>query len=250
MNNLFIDQDDITRAVDSIANPLEHLVGEGRKFKTTDDLAKGKLHSDLMIDRLTIEKMELKAREDELKAELDRLRENSKSTLETLTREAQHGSQNTNENNSQPKMITEQDIDARVEAKLKSERDAHIRMTNVETVRNQLQQTWGNDWQTKLEEASKEYGGKEVLASLAETNPKALLKLVGAPTNTTPKPALFTEPPTSTHRPNFAHQGETNKGEKYFAKMRKENPNAYWTGEALRERVEMMQKLGSDYSKY
>ncbi len=246
MNNLFLDHDDIARAVDSIANPLEHLVGEGKKFKTSDDLAKGKLHADLMIDKLNVERNEIKAQKEALQAELDRLRDTSKSTLDALSREVKQDS-HINEDNSRTKMITEEDIDKRVEAKLAQAQEQRTRQANVDTVRTELQKTFGDAWQTKLEEAAAEFGGKDTLAMLAETNPKALLKLV-VPTGTTeqPKQATLFDAPVSSARPVFNKDG-TIKGEKYYAKLRREQPNTYWSGESFRERVEQMQKLGANY---
>ena len=248
-NNLFLDHDDISRAVEAIANPLDHLVGEGRKFKTPDDLAKGKLHSDLMIDKMNVERNDWKMRNETLQAELDKLRDDSKKTLEALGREAPQGSQN-NEG-SQNKMITETEIEQLVSNKLQAERDADRRRTNVETVRTQLQSTWGDKWQETLENAANEFGGKEELARMAEVNPKALLKLIGGkePQANTQATNLFNTPPTSTVRPTLPQGGDV-KGEKYFAKMRKENPNRYFTGEAFAERVEAMTRLGNDYSKH
>lgn len=247
-NELFIDQDDIDRVVASIANPEDYLVGEGKKFKTKDDALRGKIYSDLYVDKLTIEKNEIKARAEALQAELDKLRDDGKDALAVIDRVVQP---NPNDGNPQAKMMTEEEIEARVEQVLNRKRDIESRKTNVDRVKESLQQTWGDAWQDKLKEAAKEYGGEEQLSRLIETNPKAALKLVGSPeVKSTPSSNPLFSPPTNNVSVGHRSSSEPIRGAKYFNELRKKDPASYFKGAAFTERMEAMARLGDDYHKH
>lgn len=251
MSDLFVDQDDIARAVEGIANPRDSLVGEGKKFKTDEDLARGKLYSDLYIEKQKIELANEKARIAQLEAELENMRNTGKSALDVINRGADN---QRDDNGNTQKMFTQEDVKQLVKETLDNERVVNQRKGNVELVQSELQKTWGNDAMKKLEEAASLFGGKEEVQRMAETNPKALLKLIGtkepqAQTETR-APALFT-PPTSTVRPpnSMTPSGEL-KGANYYNKMRRENPTQYWSGEAMNERLNQMIALGDNYYKH
>lgn len=250
-NDLFIDNEDIARAVESIANPREALVGEGKKFKTDDDLARGKLHSDLFIEKQNIELAQERARRAQIEAELEALRNRGKEALEAVDRNVTNQTSNTNEN--APKMFTQEDLQKIVKETLQSDREVEARRRNVDMVKQELQKTWGVDYTKKLEEAAKEFGGTEEIGRMAETNPKALLKLVGVkestPETPQPKPSLFSTPPVSTVRPSLSNTN-TEKGASYFAKQRKELGDRYFSGEAFAERLEAITRLGDNYFKH
>ena len=250
-NELFIDSDDISRAVESIANPREALVGEGKKFKTDDDLARGKLHSDLYIERQKIELANEQARSKALEAELEQLRHRGKEALEAVNRNVQDPDQANTSNEKAPKMFTQEDVQKIVKETILSDREVEARRKNVDSVKEALQQTWGADYAKKLEEAANEFGGKEEIGRMAETNPKALLKLIGVNQNQTTDTKsnnLFT-PTTSTVRPTIGGGPEV-KGAAYYSKKRKEMGNAYFTPQAFSERLEAMTKLGNDFYKH
>lgn len=250
-NDLFIDHDDIATAVQSIANPREALVGEGKKFKTDDDLARGKLHSDLFIEKQRIELTQAQTRMQAMEAELANLRQRGSEALEAVNRNVNTTTENTNEN--APKMFTQEDVQRIVKETLLSDREVEARKKNVDSVKKTLQDTWGVDYTKKLEEAANEFGGVEEIGRMAETNPKALLKLIGVnehrTTETRPATNNLFSPPTSTVRPIIGSQTE-DKGQAYFAKKRKEMGNKYFTPEAFSERLEAISRLGNDYFKH
>src|SRR4029450_8159059 len=93
MTDLFSDESDIN--VDPNKNYLEELVGEGKKFKTPEDLARGKAESDSFIERLQKElhglRNELKSRL-QLEEVVDRISSASKSPIsEQPPREPDNG---------------------------------------------------------------------------------------------------------------------------------------------------------------
>lgn len=252
MNDLF-NNDDIAVAVEAIANPIEHLVGEGKKYKTPEQLAKGKLYSDLFIDKQKVVIDEQASKLAQLEAELAQMRETSKKTVEEINRE---GITNNLAEGKTAQMFTLEDVKKIVGETLSSSKDAETRQRNVEMVRETLQKTWGDKYQAKLEEAAKEFGGKEELARMAETNPRAFLKLVDA--NGEPKAANTNQTNAALFNPNssiqigaLTNKGQgTVKGHKYFQELRKSDPKNYFSGPAFQERMASIAALGEDYYKH
>jgi hypothetical protein len=114
VENILFEEADPTLTSTTNVNPLEALVGEGKKFKTAEDLARGKLEADNFVKQLQTELATL--REDlngriKLEEFMDRLEK-------TPTATANGNSQNTTSNEpgagatSQPPLnvITKEDV--------------------------------------------------------------------------------------------------------------------------------------------
>lgn len=179
-------------------NPYEELVGEGKKFKTNEDLAKAKLESDRFIQQL---QNELSG----LRTELS-----TRQTLEQLMDKISkpNGEANANQSHNQNsaggdsgtvKSLTEEDIARLVEQRLSQAEKARIHTANMETVREALVASFGSDYVTHLKAKASELGvSEEYLNSLAKETPKAFLKLVDASgERKATTPGLFTPPPSS-----------------------------------------------------
>src|SRR5882762_1576622 len=75
MADSLLDNTNLPNQLDSNKAYLEQLVGEGKKFKTAEDLARGKAESDSFIEIM-------KARMDELRADHLRLREDHQASAQ------------------------------------------------------------------------------------------------------------------------------------------------------------------------
>jgi hypothetical protein len=247
VSNLFVDTDDIARAVEAIANPLEHLVGEGKKFKTTEDLAKGKLYSDLYAPKLEMENRALKEQLAHEQAELETLRSRAMETVNMVNEV------NTNSSTEvpNPAQIKPEDIAKTVKDLLASEKDTERRINNVNLVMKELQSNLGDNYASHMAALADEYG-KEYLMNLAEENPKVFLKLAqptSTPTQPEPRKAtnLFSLPPANSVNTTSKAQGAEVKAHKYYQNMRRTNPKYFNSPQGYTERLEQLTKLGDRY---
>jgi len=212
---------------------FEALVGEGKKFKTPEDLAKAKAESDRFIQQL--------------QGELSGLRQelSTRQTLEQLmdkvnTQRAPDSTSQSHNQNSQDgegttavKSLTEEDIGRLVEQRLTQAEQARIHQSNLNQVKQALSESLGPDYVTHLKAKAQELGvTEEYLSGLAKEAPKALLKLVGAgETQKATAPGLFT-PPASHALPNANKQGFAPTGQRkqsWYENLRKSNPTEYWS---------------------
>jgi hypothetical protein len=130
----------VFNADDRPENYLETLVGEDKKFKTPEDLAKGKWESDLYIENLKRELDEAK-----LQAEA------AKRVEELLERNQQRQAAPPEQGNNQPpvtpevKPVTDEDLTERIR-RITAEEDSKNRVaSNVNQVATQLIELYGSE---------------------------------------------------------------------------------------------------------
>jgi len=240
--SIFADQGEI---VVEDKDYLTELVGDGKKFKDAQALARGKAEADAFIERI-------KTEQEELRKELDK-----RLTVEELwTKIQQAGKSDTTEpnkeDNQEPsaggKQLTTEDIRRQIREELEASQKAVVSNRNLEAVTKALRETFGAGYVQKVKEIAKTLGvGEAFLDDLAASQPQAFLKLVGAKTdgvqNTTsvfnPQPAVVTTPTKTGNVKNFA----------YYEKIRKENPRQYFGVELQNEMWKQAQELGEDFYK-
>lgn len=248
MNDLFVTTDEIAEAVNSIANPLDHLVGEGKKFKTVEDLAKGKLYSDLFVAKLEQDTKSHKDRADQIEAELATLKSRATETVNMVNNEAATPPSSNNTNVTDDKL----DIDSLVDKRLASIRDTEKRQANMDMVRETLERNLGDKYVEHMNKLGDEYG-KEYLLKMAQENPKAFLKLANVETSTPTSGRttadLFSPPANAINTSAKAMQGEPVKGHKYYHELRRTDPKKFNSPEIFKERLAAITRLGDDYYK-
>lgn len=152
---------------------LTELVGEGKKFKDTQALAKGKATSDAFINQLLKEKADLLT---ELKSR--------KTVQELLT------DRNSNppppvpvqpeDNGNEPDLTNTKDLETLLERKLTEREQASVKQRNLSIVKEKLQEVWGDKYALELRTAASQLGlGEQFLDNLASEQPAAFFKLVG-----------------------------------------------------------------------
>lgn len=170
----------------STSGVLQELVGNDKKFKTIDDLAKGKLESDRFIAKLESENKEL--RELVTKAQA-RLEETERRTLflERVTSEhrdtSEHGS--STKEPAQPipgdkttsiRALSQDDVIKLVEER---ERDK-MQQANLETVDRTLTKEFGAEAKDLISRKAAELGlPLEYLVNTAKASPTAFYNLIG-----------------------------------------------------------------------
>jgi hypothetical protein len=224
-----------TTTTPNIDNLVEALVGDGKKFKTVEELAKAKLEADRFIEQLKNEnagiRQELSTRQT-LEELMDKVssRERVPESTNTGHNQSQGGGDG---QNGASKAFTEEDIARLVEERLSASEKARVHTANLETVQKALVASFGSDYVTHLKAKASELGvSEEYLNTMAKETPKAFLKLVevdGAPKGTTP--ALFS-PPATHGLPSSNKQGFTptgNRKQSWYEDLRKRNPTEYWS---------------------
>lgn len=215
-------------------NYLEDLVGEGKKFKTPEELARGKAEADAFIKRLQDEAAGLRQ-------ELS-----TRQTLEQLMDKmaAEKGTQQTNpqsynqdseggEGKGTVKSLTEEDIARLVEERLSTAEKARIHTSNLETVKKALESSFGSDYVTHLKAKASELGvSEDYLNNMAKETPKAFLKLVEASGEPRGTPNGLFSPPPSHSLPSSNNKGFSPTGQRkhsWYENLRKSNPTEYWS---------------------
>lgn len=205
-------------------NPLDNLVGEGKKFKNYEDLAKGKLEADRFIEQLKAEQAELKAdlaARDKLEEVLDRLASrNNDDPYERPHQERNDGS-------GQP-AISSGDIDRLIETKITRRETERTARENLEQAKTKLKEIFGQDYVKKLKERSEALDLDEhSLNEMAKKSPTAFLELV-APKASGERP--FTPPRSSATSEQFTYTSQAQPGTKaWYDNLKKTDSAKYWS---------------------
>lgn len=228
MTDLFQQTQNNEPTIDENKNYLEELVGEGRKFKDVEALAKGKHYSDAMIKVM-------ERQLDDLRAENERNRTELLATtrLQELIDQARSSPQNPvtpnpNVNDNEKSGLKMEDIESLFSNKLQEHENAKRERENFNTVQNKLKEKYGENFHTHLIEHQKTLGlTAEEINSMARRQPQVLIKAFGldAPAQ---QNNLFQAPPRSNQRnDNFAPRGEVKRTWSYYQEMKKKNPGLF-----------------------
>lgn len=204
---------------------FEDLVGEGKKYKTQDDLAKTVGHQHNHIARIEKENAELRklreqndrtARLEEMLAQL--LQSNKPSNEEQPNRE---------ENKTQTPALTENEIEAKIESLLGKKTQEQVRTQNLRSVRDELVKVFGNSYTTVVAEKAEELGlSKEDVDDLASRNPKLFFKTfdVTSQNKVQPEPKI-----NGTVRPpeGSVFSDSDAKPRSYYVNLKRTDPEAY-----------------------
>lgn len=202
---------------------FDDLVGEGKKFKTPDDLAKAKAESDRFIEQLKREAEEART---ELRSRLS-LEELSE---QLLSRTVERNQATTPEevNRKQEENPAPIDLDKRLEEFFEQKTAKQRRDENIQKTREALKERFGGDYNATLRQIAEELSvSDKFLADAAATSPKAFLQLVDsvrAPDNNRPL-----TPPQGTVDTSKQFNQQLNKNNAYYQKLRKEDPKTYFS---------------------
>ena len=224
MNTSLITQDD-PQGLDQNKNYFEELVGEGKKFKSPEDLAKGKARSDLYIKHLEDRLDEM--REDYLKVRDENV---SRARLEELIDQLQTRQSTTSSTEPKAKEVTKPTIDPEEFDNYFSAKMTQIKkQENFNSVMGKLKEQYGDNYESVLKNRMEELDlDVPFVDELARNKPKAFFKTLGLDQpDVAPRKDPFQTPLRTQHRSDsFAPQVEKRTWS-YYQKMRKENPKLY-----------------------
>ena len=141
-------------------NYLNKYVGEGKKYRSVEDLAKSYAHAEAFINTLKREK-------EEMEEEMERLKEASK-----LVKEIEEENSNENEN----------EIESKISEAIRKERQKEREIENKKFLKQTLLDSFKDE--NKAVEAINNFINndstkREIFNKLAAADPKAALKLIG-----------------------------------------------------------------------
>jgi hypothetical protein len=217
---------------------LTQVVGDGKKFKDANALAKGKMQSDLFIQKLLAEKRDLEAKLTTTQSVEDLI----KSLKNDQPLPNPGGERRDEETGFKP-----EDIQRIVEETVGKREEIARANRNLTEVTETLKKAYGTNYVQVLETKVEELGvGKAFLDDLARTNPKAFLSLIGVKKDAAEPPPSVFAPPAS--RINTTANPERNSGEKtysYYEKIRKADPKLY--SQLQHEMFQQAAKLGDAF---
>lgn len=215
-----------TPAVVTSANPVETLVGEGKKFATIEDLAKGKIAADAHISKLEAEAENLRAIAQrnidaetqlaELKNELKEIRESASVQPKVPTGPA----------------LTETDIETLVERSLTKKEASRTATQNINESNNRIVRHFGTveKAQDAVRARADELGVTvEHIKETAAKSPTAFLQLMGL----AQKPAAegdgkFLQSSGAVVPPGQVGSGPVEGSKQWLDAIRRKDPNRFF----------------------
>lgn len=207
---------------------FSELVGDDKRFKTPQDLAKSKVHGDDHINKLETElaslREDLKARLtlEEFADQLSSIQDN----IDSLNNNRNTNDDFNNDGASNKSALTPEEIDSIVESKLDSRITDSRRQANASYALKEMKETFGEKYSQRIKEESERLGlGKEFVNNLAAEQPQAFLKIFGE--NRGMNDLAFTTPPKG----NLPNHGPVvrERTEAYYNQLRDKDPVAYWS---------------------
>lgn len=234
MEEIFSEVPENVQTIDEHKNYLEELVGDGKKFKTPEDLAKGKFLADQTVEVL-------KAKLDEMKKEL-----NTRMSLESFKTELEALRQPREE---APPAVTpdanpildDSKLESMLEALLSKKEAQRRAETNKEKVTRVLSEQFGEQANLVINRKAQEVGMTvPELRDLAYRSPSAFFRLVGV-TETERNPDRPLIPQSSVHPDN---QSSPVHGRKYYEELKRTNPKVYFNEKTTIQMMKDMAALG------
>ena len=224
------------------ANPFDELVGDGKKYKSKEELAYAALNKDAHIARIERENADQRKRLEEsmtVKSILDKLdadRTNS-------NRDEQHLDEHDDQVVNAQDKRTPADVESLARKVYTEEQQKAQALRNQDTVIKALSDVWGNDFSRRLEARTAELGlSKDKVNELAATAPKALITMM-IPAKATVGDA---SPPRSSFTPQPDHQSGT-RNKSFYDRLKKSNPELYKSERMTKQRHDDAIKLGNAF---
>lgn len=213
--------------IDPNKNYLEDLVGEGKKFKSPEELARGKAEADMYIEHM-------KSRMDELRQDYTKLRDEYntgpklKETLDQYMQELKQSQGATsplgqNEDKSVP--FDETKLADIVKQHILANKQVEAEDNNAKQVESKLQEAYGPNYKQIVKQQIDSLGlSTDFFNDLARKHPSVLYRTLGLEGQR--QSETFQTPPTSTQR-NDPFGTSNKRTWSYYQKMRQTDPVKY-----------------------
>ena len=227
----------------NVTDTLSSLVGEGKKFKTTDDLARGKIEADNYIQQLTTEQKELRQAYAELESQLK-----AGQTVEDVLRKMQ-GSRESEDGNQPGSTIAPEDILKLVDDRLsKSRQDETRRANEVESQAAILKHFNNNEQKARefVQQEARRLGmDPKALKDLGASSPVAFTRLLGLSQSRALGPNIQSEVNSDAQNDGYGNV----RNEAYYRDLRTKLGPRFWEPNIQQQRMRDRQSLGERYFK-
>lgn len=237
-----------TPQVDPNKDYLAELVGEGKKFKTVQDLARGKFQADIHIDLLEKTKDQLRA--DYLKLSEDAQAQATLKDLVTqlkapIQQPASSITPQANVDNQRPS-IDPKELESLVDSRLNERELSRKQSDNFKLVQDRLKERFGSNYQTVLKQQIDELQlPSDYVNDLARRSPEAFFRTMGLteqPRNDFQAPAR-----SSVRSDNYASQGGQDETWSYWQKLKETNPKLYLDPKTVVRMEKAYERLGKKF---
>lgn len=202
---------------------FEALVGEGKKFKDPDALAKGKLEADHHIANLEKELSDMRA---ELQGRLSMEELLDKVQTRTSNDEVTPPNPLNVRTDEQEDGLVSRDLAKEVRALVEAERKKERREANVSSAKAELKKRFGADYNSKLQNIADSLEvSVNMLSDMAATSPAGFIKLI----DSVAKPDKDISIPNTQIDTNRDRKEFTSKNAAYYKELRRSDPKTYWS---------------------
>lgn len=224
---------------------VTQLVGEGKKFKDLEALAKGKLEADRHIGEIT-------KTLDELRAELAK-QDYAKSLLEQMSKGSDTGAEQpppvtTSSSNTENTTQSASDIEALVEKVITAKEKNRTASQNISVVGEEMQKQYGDKATDILKAKSLELNmSLDRLKEIAAESPTAFFQLVGVKKMSEKASTSAGVTTQSTIRSENFNSYSQDRTFDYYQKMRKENRSLYYSPKIQNMMLQDRERLGDRF---
>lgn len=234
MNSLITDASNPDLELDDNKNYYDELVGDGKKFKTKEDLAKGDYHASMTVEVL-------KRKLDQLRNDYDETRKEnmSRAKLEELidklgnNKLASNEDTLVNEVKNKPEFDLTQ-IKSLVSEEIKQNERSRREQANFNLVESKIKERFGNGSNEFLKQQMDILKlDVDGLNSLAKSNPELLIRSLGL--DVPVKQEGFQAPPRTNNA--FSPKGPQKRTWSYYQELKKSNPQLYYDPKNNRQMI-------------
>jgi len=231
-----------TQTQQTQAGYVEQLVGEGKKFKSVEDLAKGKLEADRHISEITQTLAELReevAKQEYSKELLAKLQD--KGADSTANSASVKNADTSDKGNTSLDAST---LETLVEQLMTKKEQTRTAEQNIAAANDAVLAQFGDKSGEMVKAKAAELGMTvERLKEIASESPTAFLQLIGV----TQKKSVDTKTPQSTVRTEALSSNTSDRTFQYYQNMRKENKSLYYSPKIQRTLMEDRLRLGDKF---
>lgn len=212
----------------STETKFEDLVGEGRKYKTTDDVARAVVEKDRFIAQLQRENAGVR--------EALSKRINEEEFLKKLQEVARPNPAVEQEPPVEPEARPEASAltPEKVEEIIAKRETVAKRQSNLEATTKRLQEVYGDDYRSRVQTQAKAMGvNTEFLTSVAAESPEAFYRFMGLDQER--KADVFSPPPRSSVVPSIPRTNV--KDYNYYYRLRQEKGDAWYYSVPVQQEI-------------
>lgn len=223
---------------------FDSLVGDGKKYKTNEDVAKALIEKDRFIEQLKAENAEARqaaTKPDRSQEILDQLAALSRRN-DPVTTPPEPTRQPERTEITNAKSLTEEDI-----LRVLQQREATARATNnVDKVKNDLKAKFGENYPQVLKSLQEKMGvTQDFLNNIAAQSPTAFMTLIG---DTKPE-SVFTPPESSTsQQQTFKPTGGKAQPRSYYVNLKNNDRAKYFTPAVQNQMYKDAMELGEAFT--